>query len=304
MTRMPLFLHGCSYTLGEEERPVSGIEGLADFLAGRQMIDDADLWGWGSYRATRRTAPELCLETARRSLAAFAGPREAVDAVILCGARFPTDVDGHADLVGRLLEAVGLPHAVPYGVTLNRCATLVAGLAVAEALVASGLHGAVLVVGGDAVSSPDERVRPFAVFSDGAASCVVASGPPGPFELLATAAATDAAGMQADGQISADLTRKVNATLARRTGMEPGTVRRLAHNNVFKPIVAMKEQMGGFRLDQLFLDNIVRIGHVFACDPLINLADLAEAGAIGPGDVVALGSSVSGARQGALLRMR
>ncbi|HEV7368385.1 hypothetical protein [Arenibaculum sp.] len=302
MTRSNLFLHGCSYALGEVEHPVTAIDGFTEFLVGQQMIDDADLWGWGSYRATRRTVVELWLDAAGQSLSAFA--RESVDAVILCGARFPTDVDGHAELVGRFLEAVGLPHAIPYGVTLNRCATLVAGLGLAEALVGSGHHRAALVVAGDAVSSPDERLRPFAVFSDGAASCIVASGLPGPFELLATAGACDAAAMTVGGQISADLTRRVNAALAARTGIDAAAVRRLAHNNVFKPIVVMKEQMGGFRRDQLFLENIARAGHVFACDPLVNLADLAGSGAVGPGDAVAMGSSVSGARFGALLRMR
>lgn len=302
MTRPSLYLHGCSYVLGEEERSVVSIDGLAAFLAAEQMIDDPELWGWGGYRATSRAVTELWLDSARRSLSDFAV--DGIDAAVLCGARFPTDVDGHAEIVGRFLEAAGLPRAVPYGVTLNRCSTLVAGLALAEALIVGGGHRAVLVVAGDAVSSPEERLRPFAVFSDGAASCVVASGIPGPFELLATAGAVDAAGMRVGGPISADLTRRVNAVLAARTGIDAAEVRRVAHNNVFRPIVVMKEQMGGFRRDQLFLDNIARIGHAYACDPLINLADLARAGAVRSGDAVAMGSSVSGARFGALLRVR
>jgi hypothetical protein len=65
----------------------------------------------------------------------------------------------------------------------------------------------------------------------------------------------------------------------------------------------IKEQQAGFRKDQLFMDNIGRIGHVFASDPLINLIDLLGSGARDKNDLVALGSSVSGARFGALLRV-
>lgn len=294
-------LHGCSYALGELERDVGGIEGLPQFLANNQMIDDAELWGWGKYRVTRRTAWELGLVTARKTLEAYEGRAE-VDAAIFCGTRFPIDVDSHADVVGRFLEALDLARAVPYGMTLNRCATLLAGLALAEAVIMSGRHRAVLLIAADVARSEADRLRPFAVFSDGAASCIVTSGAPGAFELLGTAAAVDALSMTPTGEISASLTRHVNAAISARCGIGVDDVQRLAHNNIFKPIVVLKEQQAGFRRDQLFLDNIARVGHVFVCDPLVNLVDLEQTGAIRSGDLVAMGSSVSGARFGALVR--
>lgn len=303
MESAPIFINEISYVLGEDERAVGDIDGFADFLARHQMINDAGLWGWDRFRTARGGAWELAVAAARNSLAAFDQGAAAVDAVVLCGTRFTTDVDSHADLVGRALDVLGLAHAVPYGVTLNRCATGLAGLELAAALVACGRHVAVLLVVSDAVTGTADRLRPFAVFSDGAASTVVAA-TPGRFSLLATAAACDAKGMTAGGEIAADLTRRVNADLARRSGTEIGDIRRIAHNNLFRPIAVMKERQAGFRPDQLFLDNIGRIGHVFAADPFINLADLAAAGALRPGELAAMGSSVSGARFGALLRLR
>jgi 3-oxoacyl-[acyl-carrier-protein] synthase-3 len=297
-----LHLYGCHYVLGEDERRVRDLPGLTSWLTQNQMIDDADVWGWDRFRVTTRPTLELLAESARRSLADFGARQPQVDAVILCATRFPADVDGHADFIGRLLETLGLHQAIPYGVTLNRCATLTSALGLAESLVGSGRHQSILVAAADAIGAHAERLRPFAVFSDGAASCIVSAGQGGEFQLLATAAAVDARVMNSNGQISADLARRANAELF--AGAEDGVrdVKCLAHNNLWKPIVVMKEQQAGFRRDQLFLDNIARIGHVFSCDPLINTIDLAASGAVASGELLALGSSVSGARFGALLR--
>ena len=301
MEETKVYLHGCHYTLGEEERRVAEIPGLARWLARNQMIDDPDLWGWDCFRVSLKPTAELLAETARRSLADF-GSGQSVDAVILCATRFPTDVDGHADFVGRLLETLGLHHAIPYGVTLNRCATLTSALGLAETLVRSGRHQAILVAAGDTCGEHGERLRPFAVFSDGAASCIVSAGQAGEFQLLGTAAAVDARMMKPGGELSTDLARRTNAELLARTEIGLRDIKRLAHNNLWRPIVVMKEQQAGYRRDQLHLDNIPRIGHVFSCDPLINMIDLAASGAVAPGELLALGSSVSGARFGALLR--
>jgi len=302
MKNPKLYLHGCHYILGEEERPVAEIPGLANWLARNQMIDDPDLWGWDRFRVTASPTVELLAETARRSLADFGARQPPVDAVILCATRFPTDVEGHADFVGRLIETLGLHQAIPYGVTLNRCATLTSALGLAEALVRSGQHQSILVAAGDTIGAHAERLRPFAVFSDGAASCIVSAGQGGEFQLLGTAAAIDARMMKPNGEISADLARRANAELFARAEVGLRDIKCLAHNNLWKPIVVMKELQAGFRRDQLYLDNIPRIGHVFSCDPLINMIDLAESGSVASGELLALGSSVSGARFGALLR--
>ncbi|MGY2990296.1 hypothetical protein [Bradyrhizobium sp. USDA 4508] len=251
-----LNLHGCHYLLGEEERRVTEISGLAGWLARNQMIDDPGLWGWDRFRVTVRPRIELLAETARRSLADFDARQPPVDAVILSATHFPTDVEGHADFVGRLLETLGLHQAVPYGVTLNRCATLTSALGLAEALVRSGRHHAILVAAADTIGAHDERLRPFAVFSDGAASCIVSAGQGGEFQLLGTAAAVDSQVMRPNGEISADLTRRANAELFARAEVGLRDIKYLAHNNLWKPIVVMKEQQAGFRRDQLSISTI------------------------------------------------
>ena len=302
MVRSALFLHGCRYVVGESEGSMDAMPGRSAFLAAHQMLDDRALWGWDRYRVSSRSAADLAAASARLTLDGFPGGADGIDAIVLCGARFPSDIDSHADVVGRFLDILELDRAVPYGATLNRCATLLSGLTIAEALVASGRHRAVLVAAADKVERPEERLRSFAVFSDGAASCVLAAEGPGEYTFVASAAAVERAGMTPEGEVSSDLICRVHVDLKDRIGVAVQDIRRLAHNNLFRPIVMMKEQQAGFRPDQLYLDNIGRIGHVFASDPMINLVDLTDVGAVDSGDVVALGSSVSGARFCALLR--
>ncbi|ARS66224.1 3-oxoacyl-ACP synthase [Sinorhizobium meliloti] len=302
MENSKVYLYGCHYFLGEEERRVAEIPGLASWLARNQMIDNAALWGWDRFRVSDRPAVELMAETARRSLSDFGAHQSPVDAVILCATRFPSDVDGHADFIGRLLDRLGLHHAIPYGVTLNRCATLISALGLAATLVSSGRHQSILVAAGDTIGASEDRLRPFAVFSDGAASCIVSAGHGGEFQLLGTAAAVDTRMMKPNGEISANLTRRANSELFERAEVDLRNVKCVAHNNLWKPIIVMKEQQAGFRLDQLYLNNIPRIGHVFSCDPLINMIDQAQSGRVASGELLALGSSVSGARFSALLR--
>ncbi len=302
MRNAMLGIYGARYVLGEDERHVSAIPEFRDFLARHQMIDEPELWGWSRFRVSQRPVFDLAATAASATLERVGELRQEVDAVLFCATRFPVEVDDHADLTGRFLERLGLRHAVPYGVTLNRCATLMAGLELAEALVHSGRRRAVLLVAVDAVTSDSDRLRPFAVFSDGAASCVVAAGRAPDFALIGTATAVDATVMTPGGEISGALARLVNADLFKGAEVGVRDVRRVAHNNLLLPILILKEQQAGFRRDQLFLRNVARIGHVFACDPLINLVDMVEDGAVGPGDLVVLGSNVSGVRFGALTR--
>jgi 3-oxoacyl-[acyl-carrier-protein] synthase-3 len=108
--------------------------------------------------------------------------------------------------------------------------------------------------------------------------------------------------MERTSQISSDLAREVNDRLLAPPGLKVGDVTALLHPNLFKPLLVMKERQAGFHPDQLYLDNIPRIGHCFAADPLINLADRAALGHIGEGHYCLLAASVPGSRIGVLLK--
>src|SRR6185437_15568743 len=186
----------------------------------------------------------------------------------------------------------------------NRCVNLLAGIDIARAFVVSGRYRRVLVITTDKVAEDADRMSQFALFSDGAASCVIAAkpGPRDVYELIGCASSQEVATLEWTNQISADLAKDVNDKLLAEPGLKLGDLAALLHANLFTPLVVMKERQAGFSAEQLYTGNITRIGHCFAADPLINLVDRVALGHIRAGAYCMLASSVPGSRIGVLLR--
>jgi 3-oxoacyl-[acyl-carrier-protein] synthase III len=301
------FLRGASYVLGERELDHTDIENLAELAARFKMAPSAGLWGWGTVRVTERDLEDLAAESGTATLRAAWVDPAAVDALVLCSNRVPGPAEDHGRFVQRVLTGTGLGDIPCYGQFLNRCVNLLAGLDVARALVASGRHRMVLVVTTDKVAPGADRMSQFALFSDGAASCVVTDDPGQAddetcgYILRRCATAQRTADLEWTSQISADLAREVNDALLGPPGLKMGDIPALMHANLFKPVVMMKERQAGFTREQLYLDNIPRLGHCFAADPLINLVDRTARGDVGLGRLAMLAASVPGSRIGALL---
>lgn len=293
------------YVLGEIPTDHTEIEGFADFVDRREMVPDAGLWGWGAVHRTALDTATLAVRTGRRTLRAAAVEPCDVDALVLCSTTFPADVAAHGALIASVLRGLGLGEVTVTGITLNRCANLLSGLRVAAAMVAGGSHRTVLVITADRVPAESARLTDFALFSDGAASCLVthrSDGAPESYQWVADAFAQDPAALGRDGEISADLTRTANGRLLAKAGIDLDAIDGLLHNNLYLPVVTMKEVLAGFDQSQLDTSNTARVGHCFAADPLINLADRWSSGGIRTGGHYLLASSVSGLRVCVLLR--
>jgi 3-oxoacyl-[acyl-carrier-protein] synthase III len=296
-------LGAVSYVLGEREHRYQDIEEFSQIAARYQMIEDARLWGWGSFWKSERPAVELSLEAARRTLKVSGISPEDIDALILCATEFPAGIAAHAAYCGRFVRDLGLREDLfLVGVTLNRCTTLLSALSLAHGLVKGGQRRAILVISGDRISSECDRFQKFALFSDGASSCIVAAGDLDGYAILGTASAVDARSMDPDGEISAKLACRVNERLLSQVRIAQADIKVALHNNLFLPIVKMKEHQAGFVSRQLFLENINAKGHCFGSDPLINLADYAAKGLTKRRDHLMLVSSVPGVRFGVLLQ--
>src|SRR6266571_1409479 len=298
------FLRGASYVLGEREADHTAIDNLNELAEAFRMAPNAGLWGWGHIRTTGRELEELAVDTGVATLAAAGVDASSIEALLLCSNRIPGPAEGHGRFVENVLTGIGLGNIAFYGQNLNRCVNLLAGLDVSCAFVASGRHRRVLLITTDRVADGADRMSQFALFSDGAASCVVAcdAGDRDSYELLGCATAQDTATLEWTKEISSDLAREVNDRLLTPHGLKLGDIAGLMHANLFKPLVVMKERQAGFSAEQLYLDNIPRIGHCFAADPLINLVDRTALGHIGEGGYCLLASSVPGSRIGALLK--
>jgi 3-oxoacyl-[acyl-carrier-protein] synthase-3 len=301
------FLRGPSYVLGERELDHTGIENLGELAARFKMAPSPGLWGWGAVRVTERDLEDLAADSGTATLRAARMDPAAVDALVLCSNRIPGPAEDHGRFVQRVLTGTGLGDIPCYGQFLNRCVNLLAGLDVARALVTSGRHRTVLVITTDRVAPGADRMSQFALFSDGAASCVVtaevsqAEDETCGYLLLGCATAQHTADLEWSSQISADLARQVTGALLDLLGAKLGDVAALMHANLFKPVVMMKERQAGFSAEQLYLANIPRLGHCFAADPLINLVDRTARGDVRLGQKAMLAASVPGSRIGALL---
>ncbi|MEY9911968.1 3-oxoacyl-[acyl-carrier-protein] synthase-3 [Catenulispora sp. MAP12-49] len=293
------------YVLGEITMKHDEIEGFADFVDRALMVPDPELWGWGQVHRTALSIAELAVEAGRRTLDAAGVEPSEVDALVLCSTRFPAEIAAHGTLIASVLQGLGLGPVPVTGVTLNRCANLLVGLQTAAALVAGGRQRTVLVITADRVAAESERLTEFALFSDGAAACLVTepvAGAPESYEWVADASALDPATLGTVTEISADLARVANERLFAEAGLGVDVIDGLLHNNIYLPVVTIKEVQAGFRLSQLETSNIARVGHCFAADPLINLADRRSAGGVREGGLYLLASSVSGFRVCVLLR--
>lgn len=297
------FLTGARYVLGETDAHHTTIENLPERAREFGMPPKAELWGWGNVRRTERSIEDLAVESGRASLDAAAFEPDSVDGLILCSTRFPGGPRTHGAFVETIMGGIGLDHAAFTGVTLNRCANLLVALRLAQALVVAGQHRRVLVVTTDRITDESTRMENFALFSDGAAACVV-SDEPGEgesCEILGSTSAQLPRALDWSNEISPHLAREVNERLLGPLDMKSGDLDGLLHANLYKPVVALKERQAGFTSEQLFTDNIARIGHCFAADPLINLVDRSTAGALRDGGRYMLASSVPGVRVGVLL---
>lgn len=286
-----VYLTSPGYVLGEIEQDHYEIPGFAARARECGMQPDARLWGWGKVRRTEKSLEELVVDTGKTI-----SDSADVDFLVLCSTRFPGGAHTHGGFMERIMTGLGLDCAF-LGLTLNRCTTLVSGLGVAEAFVRTGKYRNVLVITADRSTTETARVENFALFSDGAAGCLVTARP-GDYEILGSASAQDAQALDWGNEISADLSREVNDILLAPRGLAPGDLAGVLHNNLYVPIVVMKERLAGFSLAQLDTANTARIGHCFAADPLINLADRRTE----PGGYYLLAASVPGSRTAMLLR--
>lgn len=297
MSAGPVVIHGAACELGEHVVEHRDAFRFAEKLVEFRMPESATVWGWGSFHRTSRSRAELAVASARRTLDS-AGCRAAdVDAVLLCGAEFPSQVAAHADYCRTVLGELELGHAFVTGVTLGRCTTMLTAIQLAHGLVAGGAHHDVLVVASDRVVDEDDRFQSFALFSDSAASCVISTRPGGELAVRATAAVHDVPALTVDGRVNGELARLGTETLTRRSGVAPSDIATVLASNVYVPILRMSERQSGFRLDQLYLRGIALRGHCFSADPIVNLVDHRSTGAgLRTGDHVVLSSSVPGSR--------
>lgn len=285
-------LIGISYELGEESRNYLELEGRTEALARYRMVDNPALWGWGQFHKTQRPASELALASARKTLAAARLTAGDIGAVILCSTSFPAGDGVHLGYCNTVLGELALFNKPTFGMTLNRCGTLLSAISVAADLVAARRE-AVLVICADVIANEPDRFQNYAILSDSASSCVVtADGHAGYGIVHKIHTSAHATINDTGGGLAHDASQRLLAA----SGNDPRSIGKVFHDNLFLPVISMREQMAGFSKDQLYLDNIAAVGHCFASDSLINLATYRQHNTFSPSTLIGLVSGTPGLR--------
>jgi 3-oxoacyl-[acyl-carrier-protein] synthase-3 len=295
------FLDHIAYALGERACSYAEAPMFEDSRRKHGLPNLPDMFGWGTYYAADGAIAPLAIETAARTLDAAKLRRTDVDAVLYCSVNFHSE--GRA-LYQTLLSRLGLTRAFPIGLTLNDCTMLLSALELARSLVADR-YDSVLVISASRVEDERFRLLNYALFSDAAVSCLVQRDTGAGYEILATELMSGVRpSPSGDGLDDEALYRAAHERFARRLGAGVQSIERVFCNNLFAPIVKIKEGRLGILEKQLFLDNIPRISHCFAADPLINLADYSARRALRPGALAMLTSDADGLRAQTGLRFQ
>lgn len=285
-------LVAAGYELGETVGEVQGHPGLRELLRRHGMQEDPLLWGWGTYRRTARSQTQLAIAAAQRTMAAAGISPQDIDGLVLCSVSFPPGVGASLSFANEVTSGLSL-EGVPYwGLTLGRCATAMAGLSLGATLLAAGRCARVLVLASDKIEDERTRLEPFGVFSDAASACILSTrerGSPLAFthQVSAYSNGTD---------MSTSLTSAARLALNAAAPQLMQSVTRVCHDNLFVPVISMREQLAGFRAEQLDFRNSARVGHAFGADAVINLVDAARAGRLKDGDAFALVAGTPGLR--------
>jgi 3-oxoacyl-[acyl-carrier-protein] synthase III len=245
------------------------------------------------YARSAEAPTVLAQQSCERTLARAGLPRQAVSALLLATSSFDRQPDlreGFAALPARL----GLERAMPFGLFGSECSNLLTALRLAADLVRAGGHEHVLVATTD-VCGPGPRLMGgfVSVFSDGAASCLVSRRRPGPgfvMEAVALASSPVMWDVTARANLMAYLKGSMNgaAEAVRRclsqAGWAASGVTHFITGNYNRSVLRTYASQLGLPEEKTFLDNVGRLGHAYAADPLVNLTDLEQGGALRPGD--------------------
>ncbi|GHH86843.1 hypothetical protein GCM10018793_60340 [Streptomyces sulfonofaciens] len=299
------YVTGCAAALGTRRAKVAELPAYAHEppRAGARF---------GEYREADGTLLDLLRPALAEALDAAGTDPATVDTVLLATESLPRG-DASATAVAGLLDDLGMSRAYPLTLGLADCSTATAALETAAALVRSGSARAVAVLSGDLVETvlPGGRVimGGSAVAGDGAAAALVCGERRG-WEVAGGArrVSHDLLSYGLPGQdppvrgsavhrMRAQLAvyRELFADLWSATGLSPREVAAVLPSNMAADTLEILLGEAGFAPEQIYQDNVARIGHCLGSDPLINLVDRTESGATRSAYpvVVLLGSSAA-----------
>ena len=270
------------------------------------MPDKPDLWGWGDYYSTEKPLEQLFIEVAKSSIQKSNLPVNEVDALFLCSANFSALQKSHANFIRHVLEETGVDDdTLVTGFTLDGCSSFLSAIVQAQASIVAGTHQNVLVISADYIQPHQLRFRPYALFSDGAAACLVTmANQHHRIEIISSASASRTSMMSDDAPYCEELAQIANNKALLTAGLNNEEIGKVFCGNLFLPLTILKESESGFDEEKIYTNNIQLKGHCFASDPIINLCDAMESEILMDREFVLLAADSPGIRTSIIARIR
>ena len=259
---------------GKVERGFETITNLEGLLAEHKIPIGLEAMGCGKFGQSELPCDALLNEAITGSLEAAGLAPDTITYLILATS------DNHLNQIddsfaARILDACKLSRATPLLVSLQKCASSIAALELARTLLSAKGFGSAIVVGFDALGNDDaERIKPFALFGDAAASCIVSVDLPLQFRIEAVGTAVDVAGLNRQDSMES---RKIAVLstieeVCRAADISIDQIEACFSTNLFKPVAMFNAGISGLPIARLATPTATERGHCGNADWMINLA--------------------------------
>ena len=269
------YLHSAAYRTGEISLRICDIDGYQATLKSLKVPFAHEL-GPARFCVTEDVY-QLVRESTAETVRACGLGAGAIDYVVFCSSHFAHAFNHrNRGLAAALLSNDIMPRAAR-GVCGLGCVDVLAGIEVALNALTLKAATHVLVIGLEAFrESLSSRILDYAVISDAVVSFMV-SGAPRP---SATLEIVDLQSLTLLPRVGSGINLKdakaygqtITAALESAKLQREGVVK-VFGSNTFRLVKKSREGSMGFAERQMYLENIDRVGHCLACDPIVNLID-------------------------------
>jgi 3-oxoacyl-[acyl-carrier-protein] synthase III len=273
--------------LGDTECKPENIPDFGDLWEAAAPCTDFTDMGCATYRKMSGPVQTYVVDAVRRTLQQAGVAPEEIDHIVfatsdLTLSRLP---DGFAI---RVLEAAGLTGCVPHLLSFQRCCSSLTALQHGRQLFSDPDVSHVVVVALDFTPDDRDRVRPYAIFGDATASCLLTGREPGLVRLVSSAIGMDQDGLRGHDSFASrkKAADRALASVLRASGRQRAQITKVFPTNLHQPLVLFNATAMGIGPDKVhFTDTLRAYGHCGNCDWLINLADYHDRFGIRPGQI-------------------
>jgi 3-oxoacyl-[acyl-carrier-protein] synthase III len=290
---------GIGYALGA---PVefSSMADQADILAKLRITGRPGEAGLGVFRIIEGDIFDVVASSVRKTLQGVPITPDQIDAVIFCTSTVTDVIDRNRHGIACVLRENGVPDAYAMTLGFTTCASFPTALQLAEALILRGVFKNILVILADRYSAKHPTIvsqTTCRLCSDGVASCIVSASHWTQYAVIGISLVADVDLMQKDLSDHKDsvrfldlLRRACNGAL-RKANVKKSRIRQFFLGNYLYEGIKILSRPLGLDEQQVFRENILRIGHCYSADYLINLKDFADTRGVQLGDEFVLVST-------------